>query len=298
MSDNINQEIEQSPDTKESQPLDTEESETVSESGSTLSSTIEKPLDTEEAKTEESEAVEIEELKTTEALNKTDSKDSTYIMRRGAIEAMLFVSDEPVTTVRLADMLGISLADTDEILCALAAEYSDNERGVQLREVAGGWRLYTHPLHHDIIEKYVLSWDTQKLSQAALEALAVIAYNQPTTRAVVSSIRGVNSDAVIASLVEKGLVREAGRDDSPGQPILYATTRTFLEKFGLRSVKDLAPLEDFAANEETRRLIVERLSSTAISDEVASKIDGYPDDDSAMDEDIDDNLEQSWEDSL
>ncbi len=213
-----------------------------------------------------------------------DGLDSIRVQRRGAIEAMLFVSDEPVTVGKLADMLGISLNETDEILCELAAEYSDQERGIQLREVAGGWRMYTHPAHHEVIERYVLSWDTQRLSQAALEALAVIAYNQPTTRAVVSSIRGVNSDAVISSLVEKGLVREAGRDDSVGQPILYATTRTFLEKFGLRSVKDLPPLEDFAADEETRRLIVERLSSASLEDE----IDG--DDDS---EDLD--VLEGWE---
>ncbi len=186
---------------------------------------------------------------------------------RGAVEALLFVSDEPVTTARLSLILDIPLGELDEILVSLAAEYEDDERGIQLREVAGGWRLYSHPAYHDIIERYVLSWDTQKLSQAALEALAVIAYNQPTTRAVVSSIRGVNSDAVVSSLVEKGIVREAGRDTtSPGQPILYATTRTFLEKFGLKSAKDLPALEDFAANEETKRLISERLSASSFID--------------------------------
>ena len=186
---------------------------------------------------------------------------------RGAVEALLFVSDEPVTTARLSLILDISLGELDEILVDLSAEYEDNERGIQLREVAGGWRLYSHPAYHDIIERYVLSWDTQKLSQAALEALAVIAYNQPTTRAVVSSIRGVNSDAIVSSLVEKGIVREAGRDtNSPGQPILYATTRTFLEKFGLKSPKDLPALEDYAANEETKRLITERLSASSFID--------------------------------
>ena len=181
---------------------------------------------------------------------------------RGAVEAMLFVSDEPVTSSKLSDILGLTIGEVDTILCALQNEYEEQERGVQLREVAGGWRLYTHPAYHDIIEEYVLSWDTHKLSQAALETLAVIAYNQPTTRAVVSSIRGVNSDGVISSLVEKGLIREAGRENSPGQPILYATTRTFLEKFGLKSIKHLPPLEDFAANEQTRALILERLSGT------------------------------------
>lgn len=201
---------------------------------------------------------------------------------RGAVEAMLFVSDEPVTTARLSDMLGLSLGELDQILVELSVEYEEEERGVQLREVAGGWRLYTHPAYHDVIERYVQSWDTHKLSQAALEALAVIAYNQPTTRAIVSSIRGVNSDAVVSSLVEKGLVREAGRDtSSPGQPILYVTTRTFLEKFGLKSVKDLPPLEDYAANEETKQLIAERLS--------ANSYEGIIDEDLEEDSDLDDD---------
>ena len=207
---------------------------------------------------------------------------------RGAVEALLFVSDEPVTTARLSLILDISLGELDEILVSLAAEYEDDDRGIQLREVAGGWRLYSHPAYHDIIERYVLSWDTQKLSQAALEALAVIAYNQPTTRAVVSSIRGVNSDAVVSSLVEKGIVREAGRDTkSPGQPILYATTRTFLEKFGLKSMKDLPPLEDYAANEETKRLITERLSASSFADVLDDEQDvaeGY--DDADLEDDV------------
>lgn len=203
--------------------------------------------------------------------------------RRGAIEAMLFVSSEPVAIAKLAEMIDASIGEVDAILCDLAREYEEGERGFQLREVAGGWRLYTHPAHHELIERYVLSWDTQKLSQAALETLAVIAYNQPATRAMVASIRGVNSDAVIMTLVEKGLVREAGRDASIGQPILYATTRTFLEKFGLRSVRDLPPLESFAANEETRRLIVERLSVHASESVFANDLDEYDDDDDGDD---------------
>ena len=210
--------------------------------------------------------------------------DPVLVSRRGAIEAMLFVSSEPVSAAKLAEMIETTIGEVDSILCDLAREYEEGERGIQLREVAGGWRLYTHPAHHDLIERYVLSWDTQKLSQAALETLAVIAYNQPATRAMVASIRGVNSDAVISTLVEKGLVREAGRDTTIGQPILYATTRTFLEKFGLRSVRDLPPLESFAANEETRRLIVERLSLHASESMLA---DGGADDDLLDDEDDD-----------
>ena len=177
----------------------------------------------------------------------------------GALEALLFVSDEPVNAITLADMLGVEPPVAQSELEALRDRLASDESGIQLREVAGGWRLYTHPAYHDLIEKYVLSWDTRQLSQAALETLAVIAYNQPITRNAIVSVRGVNSDSSINSLIEKGLVREAGHDNSPGQPILYATTRTFLEKFGLRSPSDLPNIEDYAPDEASKALIRERL---------------------------------------
>ncbi len=178
----------------------------------------------------------------------------------GAIESMLFVTDEPIGVLTFADMLDVDPAQVQEALVRLQQELEQAERGIQLREVAGGWRLYTHPRYHELIERYVLSWDTRKLSQAALETLAVVAYCQPITRNGVASVRGVSSDSSINSLVEKGLLREAGTQDSPGNPVLYATTRTFLEKFGLRSVRDLPPLESFAPDEDTRAFIAERLN--------------------------------------
>lgn len=187
----------------------------------------------------------------------TRNPDDAYLM--GAVEALLFVSDEPVTAVRLATFLETAPEKMDAILVALAQEYEQSNRGMQLREVAGGWRFYSHPAYHEIIEKYVVSWDTRRMSQAALEALAVIAYHQPVTRAAVNAIRGVNSEGVMSSLVEKGLVKELGREKGVGGAILYGTTRTFLEKFGLKSVKDLPPLEDFAPDEATRDFIRARL---------------------------------------
>ena len=180
----------------------------------------------------------------------------------GALEALLFVTDEPVGTIALADMLEVEPADVERALVGLRTRFEGEERGVQLREVAGGWRLYTHPVYHELVEKYVLSWDTRKLSQAAMETLAIVAYSQPVTRAGVASVRGVNSDSSINSLVEKGLVREAGTADAPGSPTLYATTRAFLEKFGLRSVADLPDLDQFAPDDDTRAFIRERLSAT------------------------------------
>lgn len=182
---------------------------------------------------------------------------------RGAIEALLFVSDEPVSAARVARILEADATTVNSLLDELSREYRDAERGFQLREVAGGWRLYTHPAYHDAIEQYVLSWDTRRLSQAALEALAVIAYHQPVTRAGVNAVRGVNSEAVISSLIEKGLVREAGRDREAGNAILYVTTRTFLEKFGLKSLDELPPLEEFSPDPQTEAAIRERLGGSA-----------------------------------
>ncbi len=179
-----------------------------------------------------------------------------------ALEALLFVSDEPVGTITLADMLEVDPAEIERALDDLRTQLIEENRGVQLREVAGGWRLYTHPAYHDLLEKYVLSWDTRKMTQASLETLAIVAYLQPITRAGVSSVRGVNSDSSINSLVEKGLLREAGTADTPGNPVLYATTQTFLEKFGLRSTADLPDIEQFAPDDETREIIRERLSAT------------------------------------
>ncbi len=201
----------------------------------------------------------------------TQQRDEELAELMSAAEALLFVSDEPVGAGKLAAVMEISPSLADEVLQALRDEYAEQNRGMQLREVAGGWRFYSHPAHHELIERYVLSWDTRKLSQAALEALAVIAYHQPVAKNGVNAVRGVNSDGVIASLVEKGLVREAGRDNSPGSPILYATTAAFLEKFGLKSIKDLPPLEDFAPDEESRAFIRERLSGASPIEKAADE---------------------------
>lgn len=183
---------------------------------------------------------------------------------KGALEAMLVASSDPTPATDFARVLGVAPGEVVEALGDLSAEYQDKGRGLALREVAGGWRLFTPPAYHDQVEALVLSWDTRKLTQAALETLAVIAYLQPVTRDGVRAVRGVNSDGTIASLVDKGLVREAGRDQARGNAILYGTTRSFLERFGLRGVRDLPPLEDFAPDEETRRFIAERLSGLRI----------------------------------
>ena len=183
---------------------------------------------------------------------------------KGALEALLLVSSDPVSASALAASLDVAPGEVASLLAELQVEYEEANRGFQLREVAGGWRLFTHPAFHDQVEAFVLSWDTQKLSQAALETLAVIAYHQPVTRETVKGIRGGNSDGVISSLADKGLIREMGRDPQRGQAILYGTTAAFLEKFGLRSVRDLPDLEQFAPDEQSRQFIRERLSGRSI----------------------------------
>ena len=208
---------------------------------------------------------------------------------KGALEAMLLVSSDPVSASALAKILDVTPGEVASLLAELKVEYEEANRGFQLREVAGGWRLFTHPAYHEQVEALVLSWDTQRLSQAALETLAVIAYHQPVTREMVKGIRGVNSDGVISSLVEKGLVREMGRDPQRGQAIIYGTTNAFLEKFGLKSARELPDLEQFAPDEESRRFIRERLSGRTIQstleetqedlDEERELIDGAGDDD-------------------
>lgn len=188
---------------------------------------------------------------------------------KGAIEALLFVTDEPVNILTLADAIQIDPRKVEEALVSLQDELLHANRGIQLREVAGGWRLVTHPVYHELIERYVTSWDTRKLSQAALETLAIVAYCQPVTRNEISSIRGVSSDSSVNSLLEKGLLREAGVQDSPGNPALYGTSKAFLEKFGLKNVSELPPLEGFAPDDETKALIAKRLRVVRITEDEA-----------------------------
>ena len=217
---------------------------------------------------------------------------------KGALEALLLVSSDPVSAPALAGALDIVPGECASLLAELKVEYEEANRGFQLREVAGGWRLFTHPAYHDVVEAYVLSWDTQKLSQAALETLAVIAYHQPVTREVVKGIRGVNSDGVIASLVDKGLVRELGRDPQRGQAIIYGTTNTFLEKFGLRSTRDLPDLEQFAPDEQSRQFIRERLSGRSIQSTLEEQAEDLDEERELLDTDVEDVEAVEEEDTL
>jgi segregation and condensation protein B len=164
-----------------------------------------------------------------------------------ALEALLFVSDEPLTVSVLAQALEVDRREVEVRCRRLAEELEERGAGVVLREVAGGWRLFTHPDTAPEVERFVLSSRQARLTKAALETIAIVAYKQPVTRHQVSSIRGVNSDGVLRALQDKGLIEEAGREEAPGRPALLATTPAFLERLGLPSLAalpSLAPLLD------------------------------------------------------
>jgi segregation and condensation protein B len=156
-----------------------------------------------------------------------------------SIEAILMVVDEPVTELTLASVLQVTVDQVVDALEALVPSYED--RGFSLKAINGGWRFYSHPDCSAVVEKFVLDGQQNRLTQAALETLAVIAYRQPVSRARVSAIRGVNVEAVMKTLVTRGLVEEYGVENETGA-ILYKTTSYFLERLGLNSLTDLPPL--------------------------------------------------------
>lgn len=163
---------------------------------------------------------------------------------RGALEAILLVVDEPVAELTLAQVLEQSPERIGPVLDDIAAGYTAAGHGFELRRAAGGWRLYTRPEYATYVERFVLDGQSVRLTQAALETLAVVAYKQPVTRSRISAIRGVNCDGVIRTLVSRGLIEECGTEPDSGA-FLYRTTTMFLEKLGLNSVDELPPLAPF-----------------------------------------------------
>jgi segregation and condensation protein B len=163
---------------------------------------------------------------------------------RGAIEAVLMVVEEPVSEIALAAALGVPQARVEILLEEIATEYDRDGRGFELRHVAGGWRIYSRADYAPVVERFLLEGQTAKLTQAALETLAIVAYRQPVSRARVGAVRGVNVDAVMRTLVSRGLVEEAGNDPETGA-VLYRTTNYFLHRIGLRSLDELPALAPF-----------------------------------------------------
>jgi segregation and condensation protein B len=164
---------------------------------------------------------------------------------RPGLEAILFLADEPVEVEVLAEVLERGAEEVEAELEALAADYAVAERGIEVRRAAGGWRMYSAAIARPAIERWALAGRTGRLTQAALETLAVIAYKQPISRQEISDIRGVNADGAVRSLVARGFVADVGRDEGPGQAVLYGTTTTLLERLGLDSLDELPPLTEF-----------------------------------------------------
>jgi len=180
-----------------------------------------------------------------------------------AIEAILMVAEEPVEPQLLAQLLEMSPGKVEELCATLAATYEGDDRGFVLARVAGGYRFQSHPDLAPYVERFVLEGQSARLSAAALETLAIVAYKQPVSRAQVAAIRGVNADGVVRTLQVRGYIDEVARDPGPGQAVLYGTSRMFLEKLGLDSLDDLPPLADFVPGPEVMEALEQGLRAEA-----------------------------------
>jgi len=167
---------------------------------------------------------------------------------RAALEAIIYAADEPATIEQLASALGEDKLPVQAALEELIASYASEERGIEIRGVAGGYKMYTKPQHHDVVRRFIKSLRPPlRLSMPALETLAVIAYKQPVTAPEISEIRGVNTSGVISTLLDKKLITTAGRKEVIGRPILYKTSKEFLMRFGLSDLDELPSLKEFEA---------------------------------------------------
>ena len=178
---------------------------------------------------------------------------------RRALEAIIMVADEPADPKLLGQLVEMAPDAVEELLGELAAAYEADGRGFQLVKVAGGWRFQSHEDCSAYVERYVLTGQTARLSAAALETLAIVAYKQPISRAQVAAIRGVNVDGVMRTLQQRGYIDEVGRDVGPGQATLFGTTSLFLERLGLNSVEELPSLGDFIPGAEVVELLEQGL---------------------------------------
>ena len=168
--------------------------------------------------------------------------------RKAALEAIIYAADEPATIEQLAKALGEEKLVVQAALDELVASYDSEERGIEIRAVAGGYKLYTKPQQHDVVRRFIKSLRPPlRLTMPALETLAVIAYKQPVTSPEISEIRGVNTSGVISTLLDKRLITTAGRKEVIGRPILYKTSKEFLMRFGLSDLEELPSLKEFEA---------------------------------------------------
>jgi segregation and condensation protein B len=178
---------------------------------------------------------------------------------RRALEAVIMVADQPADPGLLAQLVELSPEAVEEILEGLAATYEEQQRGFRLVKVAGGWRYQSHEDQAPYVERYVLTGQTARLSAAALETLAIVAYKQPISRAQVAAIRGVGVDGVMRTLTQRGYIDEIAKDPGPGQASLFGTTPLFLERLGLNSLDELPSLGDFIPGADVVELLEQGL---------------------------------------
>lgn len=172
-----------------------------------------------------------------------------------AIEAVVITATEPVPSQLLSELLEVSVDRIDELCQAMAASYEEDERGFELARIGGGYRFQSHPAYRGYVERFILDDLPSRLSPAALETLAIVAYKQPISRGQIAQIRGVNADGVIRLLTQRGYVESVGRDEGPGQAVLFGTSQLFLEKLGINSLEELPPLEAFVPDVSTVELL-------------------------------------------
>ena len=189
-----------------------------------------------------------------------------------ALEAIIMVADTPVQTDMLAQLTGMPAERVEAILVDLGAEYASAERGFQLVRVAGGWRYQSHPDQAPYIEQFVLEGQSAKLSAAALETLAIVAYKQPISRAQIASIRGVGVDSVVRTLEQRGYIGEVARDPGPGQAVMFGTTPEFLMKMGLDSLSQLPSIADFVPGADVVEALEMGLRVDSAAEEVVSSV--------------------------
>lgn len=191
-------------------------------------------------------ATESPEIPTADSVEAEEVITATRDELKPAIEAILFVADEPLPFKQLCKVLGdVKEEDVQAALNELVGEYDSRQSGLEFREIAGGWRISTRPQNHEFIRKYLKSRPTARLSLPALETLAVIAYKQPITVPEILEIRGVTSSSAIKTLLEKRLIVTKGRKETVGRPMMYGTSKEFLIQFGLKDLTELPSIEDF-----------------------------------------------------
>ena len=194
-----------------------------------------------------------------EFLDEYETREDKHLMQK--LQAIMFISENPLTLDDFCNALGEDAETIEKSLADLEDNLAKDDSTIELREVADGFQLFTKSDYYEACEKFLLDQNKRKLSASSIETLAIVAYTQPVTRAQVSEIRGVNSDSLITTLINKGYVFESGVSDEAGNPALLSTTTKFLNAFGFTSTDELPEIADFAPDEDARIAIAERLGA-------------------------------------